>query len=304
MKQTRIALQQFERGIKKQRGRIESPLSEADSALLCGTRQKNSFWMEFQLAALPCFCPSRPPWSASQDSLVFVPIQSSKAHSWVQTRELSQPNEATLFDGEESVRGRYAHVPIDQDGHSQKPRGGREEMLVVSATSGNQALIPHHDTPQSQVDTSQPTEHNPDQEASLGQEAPFHSGSEETKVTSIRLTKAAIRRLQFVNSERKAKSLEPYCLRLHVEGGGCAGFHYEFQLETDSETRAHEGRDMVFGEDENRLLVDKAFQGIFEDCVVDFQEALIGSQFVILQNKAAAGSCNCGHSFEVPGLGF
>ena len=81
-------------------------------------------------------------------------------------------------------------------------------------------------------------------------------------------------------------------LRLSVDGGGCAGFSYKFEL-----GELGEG-DAVAETDGVQLVVDPISLDLVEGSAVDFVEELGGSAFRVTNPNAASG-CGCGSSFSV-----
>lgn len=100
----------------------------------------------------------------------------------------------------------------------------------------------------------------------------------------ITITEAATQQIK----EGLAESNEPY-LRISVMGGGCSGFQYKF----DFEQTANED-DLQVGQ----VLVDSMSMMYLNEAVVDYEESLMGSQFVI-KNPNAQTTCGCGSSFAV-----
>jgi iron-sulfur cluster assembly accessory protein len=90
-----------------------------------------------------------------------------------------------------------------------------------------------------------------------------------------------------------AKQGRPPVLRLSVEGGGCSGFTYKFEMD---ETPA--GDDTVAETGGVLLLVDPVSLDLVTGCTVDFVESLGGSAFQVTNPNAASG-CGCGSSFSV-----
>ena len=90
-----------------------------------------------------------------------------------------------------------------------------------------------------------------------------------------------------------AKQGKPAVLRLSVEGGGCSGFTYKFELD-----EAPAGDDTVAETDGVMLLVDPISLDLVTGCIVDFVESLGGSAFQVTNPNAASG-CGCGSSFSV-----
>jgi iron-sulfur cluster insertion protein len=82
-------------------------------------------------------------------------------------------------------------------------------------------------------------------------------------------------------------------LRVFVTGGGCSGFQYGF---TFDEIAAED--DAVIEQDGINVLVDPLSYEYLVGAVVDYEEGLQGSKFVI-KNPNATTTCGCGSSFSV-----
>ncbi|MBS1239622.1 MAG: putative iron binding protein from the HesB IscA SufA family [Proteobacteria bacterium] len=106
---------------------------------------------------------------------------------------------------------------------------------------------------------------------------------------ALTLTSAAAKRIAWI-AERQSK---PAMLRLSVEGGGCSGFQYRFDL---AETA--EADDTVSETEGVRLLVDPVSLGLIAGSTVDFVESLGGAAFKV-ENPQAASGCGCGSSFGI-----
>lgn len=106
---------------------------------------------------------------------------------------------------------------------------------------------------------------------------------------ALTLTPSAAKRVAWI-AEKQAK---PAILRLSVEGGGCSGFQYKFDL-ADSP----DADDLVSETEGVRLVVDPISLDLVSGSVVDFVESLGGAAFKVENPQAAAG-CGCGSSFGV-----
>jgi iron-sulfur cluster assembly accessory protein len=105
----------------------------------------------------------------------------------------------------------------------------------------------------------------------------------------ITLTQNAARRVAWI-AERQDR---PAILRLAVDGGGCAGFTYKFEL---AETA--ENDDEVVETDGVKLVVDPISLDLVKGSAVDFVEDLGGAAFRVTNPNAQSG-CGCGSSFSV-----
>ncbi len=103
------------------------------------------------------------------------------------------------------------------------------------------------------------------------------------------LTTNAARRVAAI-ADKQGK---PAILRLAVEGGGCSGFQYKFDL-----AEAADSDDSVSETDGVKLLVDPVSLDLIAGSTVDFVESLGGAAFKVENPQAAAG-CGCGSSFGI-----
>ncbi len=102
-------------------------------------------------------------------------------------------------------------------------------------------------------------------------------------------------------SERAAKRIaailskepEGAMLRVAVEGGGCSGFQYTFDIVTD-----RDADDLVLDANGYSVLVDSVSVDYMAGSVIDFSDELIGAAFKI-ENPNATAACGCGTSFSL-----
>ena len=85
----------------------------------------------------------------------------------------------------------------------------------------------------------------------------------------------------------------PLMLRVSVEGGGCSGFQYLFDLVEGSEPDDHR-----IERDGAAALVDDISLPFLAGSEIDFVDELVGAQFRV-QNPNAKSSCGCGVSFSI-----
>ena len=93
--------------------------------------------------------------------------------------------------------------------------------------------------------------------------------------------------------KRKRKTDEIY-LKLEVDGGGCSGFEYKFELVSQKQPGA-----IVFAKDECELITDEETIKFLSGATVDYTDSMIKSNFEIVQNPRAELSCSCGTSFAL-----
>ncbi len=90
-----------------------------------------------------------------------------------------------------------------------------------------------------------------------------------------------------------AKEPEMNALRVSVEGGGCSGFSYKFDLTEDQQED-----DLVLKSEGAKVLIDPISLNYMGGSVIDFVDDLMGRSFQI-KNPNATASCGCGTSFSI-----
>ena len=110
-----------------------------------------------------------------------------------------------------------------------------------------------------------------------------------TTTTPVTISERAASRI----GEILGKETEGAMLRISVEGGGCSGFQYKFDID-----RAKADDDLVIARDRAVVLVDPASVPFLAGSEVDFVDDLMGASFRI-NNPNATASCGCGTSFSV-----
>lgn len=106
---------------------------------------------------------------------------------------------------------------------------------------------------------------------------------------SVTLSERAARRIgEILKGEGQGAML-----RISVEGGGCSGFQYKFDVDRTQATD-----DLVIARDGAVVLVDSASAPLLAGSEVDFVDDLIGASFRV-NNPNATASCGCGTSFSI-----
>ena len=105
----------------------------------------------------------------------------------------------------------------------------------------------------------------------------------------ILLSAGAARRL----AELATAAGRPQMLRVAVDGGGCSGFQYRFELVDSAEAD-----DLRIELDGQTALVDPVSVPFLKGSEIAFVDELAGAQFVV-RNPNAASSCGCGVSFSI-----
>jgi iron-sulfur cluster assembly accessory protein len=106
---------------------------------------------------------------------------------------------------------------------------------------------------------------------------------------TVTLSAAAARRIQTL-SEREGRAV---MLRVAVEGGGCSGFQYQFDL-----VDAAQEDDLKVERDGAAAVVDVVSLALLGGSEIDFVDELAGAEFRI-HNPNAKSSCGCGVSFSI-----
>ncbi|PIB93057.1 iron-sulfur cluster insertion protein ErpA [Caulobacter sp. FWC2] len=100
------------------------------------------------------------------------------------------------------------------------------------------------------------------------------------------------------NAARRIKAIaasegRPLMLRVAVDGGGCSGFQYRFDL-----VDAVEDDDLKVERDDAVALVDVVSMALLKGSEIDFVDELAGAEFRV-RNPNAKSSCGCGVSFSI-----
>ena len=106
---------------------------------------------------------------------------------------------------------------------------------------------------------------------------------------NVTVTERAARRI----GEILKKEPQGTMLRVSVEGGGCSGFQYKFDMER---TQAED--DILIQRDSAAVLIDSVSLNYLAGSEIDFVDDLIGASFRI-NNPQAKASCGCGTSFTL-----
>tara|TARA_B100000787_G_scaffold32796_1_gene22420 strand:- start:1876 stop:2214 length:339 start_codon:yes stop_codon:yes gene_type:complete len=106
--------------------------------------------------------------------------------------------------------------------------------------------------------------------------------------TAVSITKnAANKIINLLDEENPGMKM-----RLSISGGGCSGFQYGFEFDSD-----YGDDDIIFNENGAELVVDKVSIMYLNGSIVDFEDKLMESSFKV-NNPNAASSCGCGTSFS------
>ncbi len=103
------------------------------------------------------------------------------------------------------------------------------------------------------------------------------------------VTDRAARRVKKILSSEPDGSL----LRVAVNGGGCSGFQYAFEI---VQNRADD--DLLIEKDGVGVLIDPVSLDFLRGAKIDFVDDLMGQAFRI-DNPNASSSCGCGTSFSI-----
>ncbi len=105
----------------------------------------------------------------------------------------------------------------------------------------------------------------------------------------LTLSENAARRIKAI-SQSEGRSL---MLRVAVDGGGCSGFQYRFDL-----VDTVEDDDLKVERDDAVALVDVVSLALLKGSEIDFVDELAGAEFRV-RNPNAKSSCGCGVSFSI-----
>ncbi len=103
------------------------------------------------------------------------------------------------------------------------------------------------------------------------------------------VTDKAARKISQIITKEPAGSF----LRLSVEGGGCSGFSYKYDITTEQNDD-----DFVIEKNGAKLVVDAISLDYVRGSELDYISDLMGAAFKV-QNPLAIASCGCGTSFSL-----
>ena len=108
-------------------------------------------------------------------------------------------------------------------------------------------------------------------------------------MTEVDLTASAAKRV----AEILTREAPNAALRVGVDGGGCSGFQYTYDIVTERQPD-----DLVLERDGATVLIDQTSLEFLRGSKIDFVDDLMGRAFKI-HNPQATASCGCGTSFAV-----
>jgi iron-sulfur cluster assembly accessory protein len=114
-------------------------------------------------------------------------------------------------------------------------------------------------------------------------------GADAKTTMKVEITDAAAKRIAKIVANDPDKT----ALRVAVEGGGCSGFSYTFDL-----VGHRNDDDVSIEKDGATVLIDDLSLVYMGGSVIDFVDDLMGQSFQI-KNPNAVASCGCGTSFSV-----
>ncbi len=106
---------------------------------------------------------------------------------------------------------------------------------------------------------------------------------------TITISDSAARRIARILSADSGKK----AMRVSVEGGGCSGFSYKFDLVEEPQED-----DIVLEKGDATVLIDQMSLVYMDGSEIDFVDNLMGQSFQI-RNPNAVASCGCGTSFSI-----
>ncbi len=113
---------------------------------------------------------------------------------------------------------------------------------------------------------------------------------EEPIPSVVALTATAVR---MVKEAMAQENLTGHGIRVGVVGGGCSGFQYSM----DFESQARDG-DLVLEQDGVKVFVDPMSSMYLQGVTIDYVQGLQGAGFKF-NNPSARNTCGCGSSFSV-----
>ena len=109
---------------------------------------------------------------------------------------------------------------------------------------------------------------------------------------NVTLTEAAAEAFQEITAQ---KEYDDPALKVAVAPGGCGGWEYQLGI-----AQRPADTDIVGESLGITLYLDTNTLPLYDGCVIDFQDGLMGAGFSV-SNPRAEASCSCGQSFKTTG---
>jgi iron-sulfur cluster assembly accessory protein len=106
---------------------------------------------------------------------------------------------------------------------------------------------------------------------------------------TVMVSERAARRITEIAAGETVNKL----LRVSVEGGGCSGFQYKFDLVSRPDVD-----DVVIERAGAKVVIDPVSLAYMVGSEIDFADELIGASFKV-KNPMATAACGCGTSFSI-----
>jgi iron-sulfur cluster assembly accessory protein len=110
------------------------------------------------------------------------------------------------------------------------------------------------------------------------------------------------------NDNEDDSTASTYFLRVFVDAGGCSGFQYQFEMDTEldeEEDVVLVARTMTSSSSSSsltsspRVVTDEASLKFLEGSTLDYAIEMIKSSFVVRDNPNSESACGCGSSFAM-----
>ena len=114
----------------------------------------------------------------------------------------------------------------------------------------------------------------------------------ESAEDTLEITAAAAKEFRHVVAQKGLP--DDTAMRLSVKGGGCSGFEYQIDIETNEADEF----DIVSTQHDVRVVVDMKSEFYMAGTTIDFNDTLMDRGFTF-KNPMASGTCGCGSSFSI-----
>eukprot|EP00977_Amphora_coffeiformis_P020503 scaffold8318_cov175-Amphora_coffeaeformis.AAC.2 len=200
---------------------------------------------------------------------------------WLPVRQLSrlQPRfpstNGNLSRSAQRATGLFRH-------HNNHTTNQTRSMVVITKTKAEEVPL----APQQGVRNSPPP---PPQDSNT---TPADTSSE-----GLIITEACWKQILRLAARKEVPPSDMF-LRVFVDAGGCSGFEYKFEVETDPE--ALEEDDLIWqGPEGARVVVDESSLAFIKGATLDYVVEMIKSAFTVKDNPQSEAACGCGSSFAV-----
>lgn len=193
-----------------------------------------------------------------------------------------------------------------------------KNIMVAAASSSFANLLPTTPTKRTMVTVTQTKASEIVPDVAVVDNSTTLPTMYKTQSEALLVTESCLKRVEQLiqqrqqqqNQENESQNAASYFLRVFVDAGGCSGFQYQFEIDSELDedddvvlvvaTETGDAADAAAAAaPEPRVVVDETSLGFLEGSTLDYVVEMIKSSFAITNNPKSESACGCGSSFAV-----